>query len=261
MRWLAKPIIWLAIILFILLLAIVTGLSFFEFTKLRSKNNNEIVTEFEFVADLNYYRDLPLTWFIIGIISAIFLLISVLILFAVFKRLRIALAVLAEASKAVGYNFFSLLWPFFPFLIELGIVAYWAVVAVHLSTAGKPIYRVAFNETMENLTDQAGQICDPNKWNNSDGTAGDCVFWEYGYDPDLDLDSILNGRTMFEGERNVSLFVFFDKIGTGKHFDGFIRFVNQNQWLPQVFALFMFFWLTAFVIGLSQMVLGRMRED
>lgn len=200
------------------------------------KNGNEIVKEFKFIADANYYRNLPLTWLIIGIVSAVLLIISLLILLALFKRLQIALAILAEASKAVGYNFFSLFWPFIPFLLQLAVLAYWAVVAVYLSTAGQPIYRVAFNETVENATHEVGVICDPKKWNNSDGTKGDCVFWEYGYDPDIDLDSILNG--------------------TGKHFEAFIAFVNQNQWLPQLFAAFMFFWLTAFVIGFGQLVLA-----
>jgi choline transporter-like protein 2/4/5 len=193
MRWLAKPIIWLGIILFIFLLALISGLSFMEFLQLRDKNDNQIITDFKFVADANYYRSLPITWLVIAIIMVILLIISILILLVLFKRLRIALAILTEASKAVGYNFFSLLWPFIPFLLQIGIFAYWVVVAVYLSTAGKPIYRIAFNETLENSTDViSGDICDPNKWNNSAGN-GECVFWEYGYNPQVDLDSILNG--------------------------------------------------------------------
>jgi choline transporter-like protein 2/4/5 len=189
MRWLAKPIVWLGIILFILLLAIITGLSFSEFVQLRQKNDNQIWTEFKFVTDAKYYRSLPITWLVIGIITTVILLISLLILLVVFKRLRLALEILKEASKAVGYNFFSLLWPFIPFVVQLGVFAYWAVVAVYLATAGKPIHRLVFNETNENETNiQYGEICDPNKWNNSE-----CVFWEYGYNPQVDLDSVLNG--------------------------------------------------------------------
>jgi len=236
MRWLAKPVVWSFIILFILLLFVLSGLSIYEFTQLRAKNDNQIWTEFKFVADAKYYRDLPITWLVVAILSTLLLLISFLILLAIFKRLQIALAILKEASKAVGYNFFSLFWPFIPFLLQIGIFAYWAVVAVYLATAGKPIYRIAFNETMENSTDvTSGEICDPNKWNNSAGM-GECVFWEYGYDPQVDLDSILNG--------------------TGQHFKSFISFVNQNQWIPQVFSAFMFFWLTAFIIGFGELVLG-----
>ncbi len=207
MRWLAKPLIWLGIILFILLLIVLSGLSIYEFVQLRAKNDNQIWTEFKFVADANYYRSLPITWLVVAVLSTLFLLISILILLAIFKRLQVALAILEEASKAVGYNFFSLFWPFIPFLLQIGIFAYWAVVAVYLATAGKPIYRIASNETMENSTSiTSGEICDPNKWNNSGGM-GECVFWEYGYDPKVDLDSILNGMMNCINIRNDLLFV------------------------------------------------------
>ncbi|CAF0740148.1 unnamed protein product [Rotaria sordida] len=237
MRWLAKPIVWLGILLFIFLLGIVTGLSFYEFTQLRQKNDNQIITEFKFVTDANYYRNLPITWLIIGIISGLLLIISILILLAILKRLRIALAILKEASKAVGYNFFSLFWPFIPFLLQIGVFFYWAIVAIYLATSGKPIYRITYNNITANTTNLLlGEICDPNKWNNTNESNYTCVFWQYGYDPQVDLDSILNG--------------------TGNHFKSFISFVNQHQWIPQMFSAFMLFWLTAFVIGFSQLVLA-----
>ena len=211
MRWLAKPIVWLGILLFIFLLGIITGFAFYEFDQLRKRNDNQIVTEFKFVADANYYRSLPITWLIIGILSAILLLISILVFLALLKRLRIALAILKEASKAVGYNMFSLFWPFVPFLLQIGIFAYWAVVSIYLSTSGKPIYRIAYNETIGNTTNVTlGGLCDPNKWNTSNASIGQCVFWEYGYDPQVDLDSILNGmRSLFIGWR---MFFAFDQV-------------------------------------------------
>jgi choline transporter-like protein 2/4/5 len=203
MRWLAKPVVWLGILLFIFLLATITGLSFYEFDQLRKKNDNQILSGFKFVTDANYYKGLPITWLIVGIISALLLLLALL------KRLRIALAILKEASKAVGYNIFSLFWPFIPLLLQIGVFAYWAVVAIYLATAGKPIYRIAYNETITNTTNVSfGAICDPNKWNNSNGSNGQCVFWEYGYDPQVDLDSILNGRMIFRGFRKY-VFVLF----------------------------------------------------
>ena len=192
MRWLVKPIVWFGILVFILLLVVITGLSFFEFVQLRSKNDNQIISEFQFVADANYYQSLPITWLVIGIVCALILLITLLILLFLLPRLRVALALLQEASKAVGYNFFSLFWPFVPFLLQIGVFAYWAVVAVYLSTAGKPIYRIAMNETLANETNvQLGEICNPN---DNTTSFGQCVFWQYGYDPQVDLDQILNGR-------------------------------------------------------------------
>jgi choline transporter-like protein 2/4/5 len=198
MRWLAKPIVWLGILLFNFILGTITGLSFYEFDQLRRKNDNQIVTEFKFVTDAKYYRSLPITWLIIGIVTGVLLLISILVFLALVKRLRIALAILKEASKAVGYNFCSLFWPFIPFLLQIGVFAYWAIVSIYLATSGKPIYRIAYNETIGNTTNiTLGGICNPNKWNISNGLNGQCVFWEYGYDPQVDLDSILNGMRSF----------------------------------------------------------------
>ncbi|CAF3470200.1 unnamed protein product [Rotaria sp. Silwood1] len=237
MRWLAKPLVWFGIIGFIVLLGVITGLAFFEFIQLRANNDNQIIKEFKFVADANYYRSLPITWLIIGILSGILLLIAALIVLVLFKRLQIALTILQEASKAVAYNFFSLFWPFIPLILHIGIFAYWVAITMYLATAGKPIYRIAGNQSDVDPADLTiGQICNPQKWNNSAGMNVECIFSEYGYDPQVDLDSVLNG--------------------TGKHFKSFISFVNKNQWLPQVFSAFMFFWLTAFIIGLSELVLA-----
>ncbi|CAF1214152.1 unnamed protein product [Rotaria sordida] len=227
-----------AIVSFVWIVLMHCGLSFFEFIQVREKNDNQILTEFKFVADANYYRSLPITWLIIAILSTLLLLISAFILLVLFKRLRIALATLQEASKAIAYNFFSLFWQFIPFLLHIAVFAYWAFVTVYLATTEKPIYRTALDETAANSTNVTyGEICDPNKWNNIDGMNIECMFWEYGYDRQIDLDSILNG--------------------TGQHFKSFIRFVNKNQWIPQLFSTFMFFWLTAFIIGFSEIVLAR----
>lgn len=209
MRWLAKPIVWLGIILVNFALGIATGFAFYEFNELLKKNNNQIFTEFKFVADANYYRGLPITWLAIGIVSGLLLILSILILLALQKRLRKALAILKEASKAVGHNFFSLFWPFIPFVLQIGVFVYWACVAVSLSTSGKPIYRLAYNETVSNTTNiLLGEICDPNKWNYTSGLSKACVFWQYGYDPKVDLDSILNGLEILVYKNYIFLFSF-----------------------------------------------------
>ncbi|CAF3959337.1 unnamed protein product [Rotaria sordida] len=235
--WLAKPMVWLGILLSIFSSAILMVQSYREFDQLSRKNGNQIVTEFKFVADVNYYLSLPITWLIICIVSALFLIILILILLVLYKRLVIALAILKEASKAVGYNIFNFIWPFITYLLEIGVCVYWAVVTVYLATSGKPIYRIMYKKTMTNTRNVLlGEICDPIKWKNTIQMNGTCVFWQYGYNPQVDLDSILND--------------------TGGHFKLFISFVNQHQWIPQAFSAFMLFWLIAFVIGFSQLVLA-----
>lgn len=195
MRFLIKPIVWLSIIA--LLLSLSTGLafSFYEFIQLRKINDNQILPEFKFVADATFYRNLPITWLILGIILTILLIILVLIFLAVLKRLRIALAILQEASKAVAFNFFSLFWPFIPLIMQLCFIVYWACLSIFLSTSGKPIYRLTDKDNLTNSTDECiGQICDPSQ-HNLTNSMYQCLFSEYGYDPKIDFDSYANGRS------------------------------------------------------------------
>ena len=194
MRWLIRPIVWFSILIFFVLLVVLTGLSFSEFVQLKDKNDNQIIGEFEFVTDANYYRSLPVTWLIIGIILLILLLIFILIFLVLFKRLRIALAILKEASKAVSYNLISLFWPIIPFLLQLCVLIYWGCLVLFLITSGKPIYRRIVNTTLDdNMTFEiTEEFCYPNASNPID----DCYFSQYGYNPQIDLDQILNGITL-----------------------------------------------------------------
>ena len=196
MRWLAKPLVWLGILLSFALMITFTAFAFYQFHQLLQKTDNQIITDIELNTNINYYLNLPITWLIIGIVAAIVVIISFLGLLAILKRLRLALAILREASKAVGFNIFSLFWPFIPFVLEIAIFAYWAAIAVHLATSGKPIYRLASNESLANSSNiTLGDICDPKLWNNTKQESTQCVFWEYGYDPRIDLDQIINGQS------------------------------------------------------------------
>lgn len=185
MRCLIKPFIWLSIFAFFVLLLALTILSFYEFNQLRKKNDNQILTEFEFVTDANYYRSLPITWLVVAIILLVILIIFSLIFIFLFKRLRKALAILTEASKAISYNLISLFWPFIPFILQLSIFVYWIALALYLTTSGKPIYRRILNETSE--------IREENCYPNETDPYDDCYFSHFGYDPQVDLDQILNG--------------------------------------------------------------------
>jgi solute carrier family 44 (choline transporter-like protein), member 2/4/5 len=90
-----------------------------------------------------------------------------------------------------------------------------------------------------------GDYCIPdefNEWklkmivNNSKYYYWECYFFQHGFDttppPGVDSTKIAN---------------YYVKI---------IEIINRYQWLPQLFVAFMFFWLTAFVVGLNQMVLA-----
>ena len=63
-----------------------------------------------------------------------------------------------------------------------------------------------------------GSPCEP-------GSSPDCIFYKYGFDSSTIYNSV-------------------------------ISFLNTYQWVPQLYNLFMLFWVQAFIIGFNQMVLA-----
>jgi hypothetical protein len=61
----------------------------------------------------------------------------------------------------------------------------------------------------------------------------DCIFYKIGYDPEFFLK------------------IFKDSSNFKKYSYTVVDFVNKYQWIPQVFVLFMFFWLISFVLGIA----------
>jgi hypothetical protein len=120
--------------------------------------------------------------------------------------------------------FVTLIFPVIPMLLQLGFLAYSITVALILASSGKTLFRVSkangTNSTF-NLTSAIGSICDPN--NPVYGDA--CKFHNFGYDPSQIYNSLMG-------------------------------FLYEYQFLPQLYNLFMFFWIQSFIIGLNQMILA-----
>ncbi len=172
----------------------------------------------EFRLEFNYYFSLSITWLIIGIIAAIVLLIILLLIIFLIKRLRLAIQLIREASKAVVSLFITLIFPIIPLLIQLGFLAYFLITAVILASSGKNIYKVA-NSTNSSI--KIGDTCDINNLMN--GVT--CTFYTFGFDSTSMVNSVID-------------------------------FLYNNQWLPQLFNFFMFLWFESFIVGFNQMVLA-----
>jgi hypothetical protein len=106
MRCLAKRLVYLSLIG-----SVTDGVCLAE--------NGETWNGLDLVADANYYRSLPITWLIVSVVCSIVLLIILLILLVIFKRLRLALTIVEEGSRAVSKNVVSLFWPISPCLKTL----------------------------------------------------------------------------------------------------------------------------------------------
>jgi solute carrier family 44 (choline transporter-like protein), member 2/4/5 len=83
------------------------------------------------------------TWLVLGIIAAIILVVVVLITLFLRSRLRIAVALIREASKAVGATFSSLFFPIVPWLLQIVVLSFGLSVMVYLASSGNPIYRIS----------------------------------------------------------------------------------------------------------------------
>uniref|UniRef100_A0ABM0LX66 Choline transporter-like protein n=1 Tax=Saccoglossus kowalevskii TaxID=10224 RepID=A0ABM0LX66_SACKO len=96
------------------------------------------------------------------IILSVITLIMVLLLIFLCNRIRIAIALIKEGSRAVSTMMFTLIWPVIPFFLEVIIFVVWAIMAVYLATSGQPVYMVG--EVPNNYNGSAftnGTECDP----------------------------------------------------------------------------------------------------
>ncbi|ELU15407.1 hypothetical protein CAPTEDRAFT_224558 [Capitella teleta] len=219
MRWLAAPIVWLTLICFVALFGFGTYYSFTKWVEMKDDPDHD--GEFIFTTNLDYYTNLADTWLAFGIIAAIFLGVIILMILFLRKRILIAIALIKEASRAVGSMVFTLFWPLVPFLLQIVALGYWGASALFLASVGGKQFGES-NITFVNTTDSSGVVhtqkiitevissvpCDP----KANGTAGDvCSFIKYGGDYTIYL---------------------------------------------QVFQLFMWFWIMNFIVALGQMTLA-----
>lgn len=68
------------------------------------------------------------------------------------QRIKIAIELIEQGSKAVGQMFSTLFFPVVPFVLHVAVVFSFAAVALYLSSAGQAEYKVAYHVENEHLT-------------------------------------------------------------------------------------------------------------
>ncbi|GAB1597591.1 Hypothetical predicted protein, partial [Argonauta hians] len=126
MRWLAGLMVWFGVIAFLVVFAAGCGVSAWNYTKA----TDEIITVGFNPIEITFSKKQFFLW--TSIITGIIFLIFLLLLFVLFSRIRIAIALIKEGSRAVGNIMSTLLWPIIPFVLEVGVIFLWLSVAVHL---------------------------------------------------------------------------------------------------------------------------------
>ncbi|XP_023272092.1 choline transporter-like protein 2 isoform X3 [Seriola lalandi dorsalis] len=217
LRFLAGIMVWIMIVLVILVIGYGIFHCYMEFASLKGEaGSNVTLQDLGFQTDFSVYLQIRQTWLAFMIILAIVEVVIILLLIFLRKRLLIAVALIKEASRAIGHVMCSLFFPLFTFVLLAIVIAYWAVTAVFLSTSNEPIYKV-FNES---ICEHSRKVCDPADFTSSPMQTqcpdSQCLFAFYG------------GETVYH-----------------KYLIG-LQFYN----------VFLFFWCANFVIGLGQMTLA-----
>ncbi|KAJ3609355.1 hypothetical protein NHX12_023878 [Muraenolepis orangiensis] len=147
------------------------------------KNKSATINDVGFTTNLEVYLQTQETWLAFLIIIAIGEAVILLTLIFLRKRILIAIALIQEASRAVGHMMSSLLYPLITFVLVLICVAYWGITALYLATSGAPVYKVVgLNTSQANCGTYNGTMdCDPQNFT----TAGlgcpsaRCMFIKY----------------------------------------------------------------------------------
>ncbi|XP_032484899.1 choline transporter-like protein 2 isoform X1 [Phocoena sinus] len=217
LRFLAGIMVWVMIVMVILVLGYGIFHCYMEYARLRGEAGSDIsLVDLGFQTDLRVYLHLRQTWMAFMIILSVLEVIIILLLIFLRKRILIAIALIKEASRAVGYVMCSLLYPLVTFFLLCLCIAYWASTAIFLSTSNEAVYKI-FNETACSV---AGKTCNPETFPSSNESrlcpGAHCQFAFYG------------GESTY----------------------------HRALLGLQIFNAFMFFWLANFVLALGQVTLA-----
>ncbi|XP_019133726.2 choline transporter-like protein 2 isoform X1 [Larimichthys crocea] len=218
LRYLAGIMVWVMIVLVILVIGYGIFHCFMEFKSLKGEPGADVtIRDLGLQTDFSVYLQIRQTWLAFMIILAIVEVIIILLLIFLRKRIMIAIALIKEASRAVGHVMSSLFYPLLTFALLAVVIAYWAITAVFLSTSNEQVYKV-FNNTQP--CEYALETCDPKTFNTSNVSAqcpeAECLFAFYG------------GETLYH--KYLILFQFYN--------------------------VFLFFWCANFVTALGQVTLS-----
>lgn len=217
MRWLAGFMVWLAVLLFVGIFLGLTAVCFWMYYQ--TKDTGESFT-IHMGFEMTFSKE---KFFLItGIIVGVIFLIVFLILLFLCQRIRIAIQLVKEGSRAIGNMMFTLIWPLFPFLMQLVVVALWLSIAVYLASVGR------------------GQDFSKNNITFGDnGTFNDAAIKAEAKDLFQKIPCDTNNNDTLS-----------DVCGVLKYGDATFTLYLQ------IFNLFMLFWLVNFVIALGQISLA-----
>lgn len=180
LRFLAGVMVWVMIVMVILVLGYGIFHCYMEYSRLRGEAGSDVsLVDLGFQTDLRVYLHLRQTWMAFMIILSILEVVIILLLIFLRKRILIAIALIKEASRAVGHVMCSMLYPLVTFFLLCLCIAYWASTSVFLSTSNVAVYKIVDDTPCPLL----GKTCNPETFPLNESRQcpnGRCQFAFYG---------------------------------------------------------------------------------
>uniref|UniRef100_A0A4W5NSE0 Choline transporter-like protein n=1 Tax=Hucho hucho TaxID=62062 RepID=A0A4W5NSE0_9TELE len=220
LRYLAGIMIWVMIVMVILVIGYGIFHCAMEYRSLKGEPGSDVtIRDLGLQTDFSVYLQIRQTWLAFMIILSIVEVVVILLLVFLRKRVLIAIALIKEASRAVGHVMSSLFYPLLTFALLALVIAYWAITAVYPSAVNHVIHvYMSVKGKNANITEISPVF--PQMFNTTNISAqcpgAECLFAFYG------------GETYY----HKYLIVF------------------------QFYNVFLFFWCANFVTALGQVTLA-----
>ncbi|XP_033634206.1 choline transporter-like protein 4 [Asterias rubens] len=185
MQWLATFIVWAVLVAFVGLLAFGNYFTYTRYFQYRDQSKCGDFGDATFnYLDPECYLESSVIWLVFAIILSVIGGILILIILVLFNRIRLATAVIEEASRAMGMMPSTIFGPILPFILQITFAVFWAFVFVFLASIGEASYTVVDAPLGSDVTN--GTACDISGFNSTLNSPAKCQFVSYDI-PDYKL--------------------------------------------------------------------------
>ena len=171
-RWVAWPMVWFSILASLVLLVVGIYFCYNKYEEQENKGVNDSI-EWKLITSLDSFTNSKKFWLAAGIFLTIVFVVLFLIILVLRKRINLAIALIKEASRAVGSMISTLFFPVIPWILQLFVFAWFVAVALFLVSNGTAKYHTLDRNGMQvNYSTE----CNPKTHNDS---MLDCVLTGY----------------------------------------------------------------------------------
>uniref|UniRef100_A0A8C5WYK7 Choline transporter-like protein n=1 Tax=Laticauda laticaudata TaxID=8630 RepID=A0A8C5WYK7_LATLA len=181
LRYVAGVLVWILIVGVVSIIAYGIYHCYTEYDMLKKKGAT--IQTVGLTTNWSAYGSVKETWMVALIVLCVVEAILLLSLVFLRNRIFIAIALIREASRAIGHMMSTLIYPLLTFILIVICVAYWGITALYLATSGEPLFRVApRNDSGPGCEKYRGnESCKPLDFNASASLpcVTECIFYRY----------------------------------------------------------------------------------